>query len=591
MGFIDLSVRRRTFLTGIFVFSVFVFMWRHFLFGDAEPRSDQAFFTWWVLGMEASDHLVPQIEPGERLIDALARDETGFLTQFFRPMYNSPTELLKAFSILILYGAAEIFGATHAVQVFMSLLASGLLVFVMGLFYYGCRLPDDREEKYKFDLSAGFVALVLSAFSLHLHAFSSLGPHNFGLLFLVIAVIFSIRLLRELASDKWGSLRWRPLVVFGLTHLLALYTYKINVFLLPPATVLTIVLCSGFSFRRKATYLACYFLFIAALVSPLTPFFVLDSSKQAFAKEAFTLSAVLGPLFSGGFDAVFSPVVPRIAEWFRVADELFSIPAAIAGLWGLGLMAWRSKIIAPLGIVVSHFAAWCFVPYFADLSLRTYLYVLPFLILGGAYLLVTSVISMRQCAVGLNQTYISRAVTSLLAGGLLLLHLATQVPGVISNEKMAESVPRIWENYFAGQGEFRPMIRQIEQRLPENAVLMTWGYGLQFLVRSLKDNSTDIFMPPAIHALMLRDQNGRLLKSHLDRRHLSIPSGATVYLLIDAVADATDRKTIFDGTETVLGPRGFAISNTVGFNEIGHWRLTSAWPVDVILYSLELDPQ
>jgi hypothetical protein len=590
MGFFDLSVRRRAFLTGMFVFSVIVFMWRLFLFGDAEPRGDHAFFTWWVLGMEASDHIVPHMEPGERLIDAMARDETGFLTQFFRPMYNSPTELLKAFSILILYGAAKFIGATHSVQVFMSLLASGLLVFVMALFYYGCRFPDDSKNKYNQDLLMGLVALVLSAFSLYLHTFSSLGPHNFGLLFLLIAVIFSIRLLQDLATEKWDRLRWRPLVAFGLTHVLALYAYKINVFLLPPATVLSIVLCFGLSLRRKATYLACYLLFIVALLSPLIPFILLDSSKPAFAKEAFTPSAVLGPLFSGGIGAVLSPVVPRTADWFRVASELFSIPATIAGLWGLGLMAWRTKIIVPLGIVVSHFTAWCFIPYFAALSLRTYLYVLPFLIIGGAYLLATSVISMRQCAVGLNRTYISRTVTSLLAGGLLLLHLASQVPGIISKEKMAESVPRIWELYYAGQGELRPMISKIEQSLPENAVLMTWGYGLQYLFRSLKKNTTDIFMPPAISALMLRDKSG-LLKSHLDRRHLSIHRGAPVYLLVDFGIDLTDRiSTIYD-TETVLGPRGFAISNAVGFKEIERWKLASSWPRDVVLYSLKLDPQ
>lgn len=586
----DSSIRKRVFLTGVIAFSVLVLVWRVFLFGDMEPRGDQAFFTWWVLGMEASDHLLPYVDPGEKLFDAMARDETGFLTQFFRPMYNSPTELLKAISILILYGAAEIFGATHYVQAFVSILASVLLVGVVGLFFYGYRLALDRTKNFNHDVLAGVAALVLASFSLHLHSFSSLGPHNIGLLFLLIAVIFSIRLLQEMATEKWDGPRWRPLLVFGLTQVLALYTYKINVFLLPPATVLSIILCSGISLRRKTTYLTYYVLFIGVLLAPLIPFFVLDASKPAFAKEPFTITAILGPLFSGGIGAVLSPVADRTVEWFRVADELFSIPGTIAGLFGLGLMAWRSRIILPLGIVVSHFAAWCFVPLFAGLSLRTFLYVVPFLIIGNAYFLAISAMSLRQCVNGLNRACIFKAGTSLLAAGLLAVHLASQIPGVISNEKMAESVPRIWNEYFAGQGKLRPMIAQIEQTLPKDAVFMTWGYGLQFLFRSLKKDTTHVFVPPAISALMLRDKVGTL-KTHLVRRHLSIASGAPVYLLVDYGIDRTDRKSVVYDVETVLGPRGFAISNAVGFNEITSWNLTSSWPREVVLYSLELDPK
>ncbi len=582
------AVGKRTFLTGIIVFAALIFMWRVLVFGDLEPRGDQAFFAWWVQGLEAADHIVPRVAEGEALFDALARDETGFLTQLLRPLYNATTDLFKILSILILYVAAEIFGGAFSVHVATSVLASAALVLVLGAFPLWYGRPGDGADKSGEDTITGLAALVLGAGALYLHAFSGLGLHNFGVLFLIAAVAGSTRILNGWAAERPGPINWRSVGGLMLFQGLALYAYKTNLFLLPPATALSILLFSGAGLRRKLVCLGVYILIVAALVVPLAPLMFVEASKPEFAKDSFSATAIVGQILSGGIGAMIAPLGKLGAEWFQMAGELYSVPGLIAGLWGLGLMAWRDKVFLPLSVVISHFAAWCLIPLFAATSLRTYLYVLPFFVLGGAYLLVTVGVELRRAAAELNRDYLTMAGTTVLAAVLLAVHLASQIPGLVSKEKLADFLPRAWAFYFTGQGELRPMVAEIERTLPPDAVLMTWGYGLQFLFRNLKDPATQVFVPPALGALMLRHRSG-LLRDHIERRRLSIAAGASVYLLVDHRFDLVDRQTAAHGAGVVLGPEGFAIPGSAKLVEVAHWPLQSSWPGEATLYQLEFE--
>lgn len=569
----------RVYVLAAIIIAALVFYWRLQAFGDMEPRSDNAFFAWWVKGLAAADHFSPQQGAGESLFDALARDETGFLTRLLRPIYNSPTELFKIIPILALYGAAKLFGYSYSMQVAVSLLASVAIPFVLTLFpFWRKRRPDGPGDYW-----VGFTALVLGFLSFYLHRFSGLGFHNYGILSLVVAVAVSVRILSKLAKNLPARMTWQTVAGLFLANGLALYSYKTNLFLLPPATVLTLLLLPGADWKRKIRYFFTYSILIVILVLPFVPLVVISAGKPDFAQDMTSpiLLMFSGP--SGGFTEWLGIIAGRAMNWFVTARDMYSLPGLAVGLFGLAVLA-RDGMSLPLGIVAVHFMAWCFIPLFAASSLRTYPYILPFLALGAAYFFVASFKGSGLAIKWANRTLINKRLVTAAAGGLIAIHIATQVPGLYSSARVAQVLPNFWNRYFAGQGELRPMITEIERVVPPNATLMTWGYGLQFLYRSLKTDDQDIRLP-AINALMLRYKAG-LLKEHIRKRRLSLSATEPIYVLVDHVMDHVDRRTLGDAVATMIGPEGFDIAENAALVKVLAWRLRTSWPKGVTLYKI-----
>lgn len=569
----------RVYIIAAVIVAALVFYWRLQAFGDLEPRGDHAFFAWWVKGLSAADHFFPRQGAGGSLLEAMARDETGFLTQLLRPIYNSPTELFKIIPVLGLYGAAKLFGYSYSMQVAISLLASAATPFVLALFPFWRRRISDGPGDYW----VGFTALVLGFLSLYLHMFSGLGPHNYGILSLVVAVAVSVRILSELAKTPPARMTWRMVAGLFLANGLALYSYKTNLFLLPPATVLTLLLLPGANWKRKLHHSFTYSILIVILVLPFVPLVVISADKPDFAQDMTSpiLLMLSGP--SGNLTEWLAIIAGRAMNWFVTARDLYSLPGLAVGILGLAVLA-RDGVSLPLGIVVVHFLAWCFVPLFAASSLRTYPYILPFLVLGAAYFFVASFKGSGLAVKWSNRTIINRRLVTAAAGGLIAIHIAMQVPGLYSRARMAQALPNLWSRYFAGQGELRPMIAEIERTVPPNATLMTWGYGLQFLYRDLKTGDPDIRLP-AINALMLRHETG-LLKEHIRKRHLSLSATDPIYVLVDHAVDNIDRRTLADAVATLLGPEGFAIAADAALVKVLAWRLRTSWPKGVTLYKV-----
>lgn len=252
--------------------------------------------------------------------------------------------------------------------------------------------------------------------------------------------------------------------------------------------------------------------------------------------------------------------------------------ALAAGTIGLIALA-RNGIILPFCIIVAHYLAWCFVPIFAGVAFRTYPYLIPFLALGAAYFIISAFKSTSNLP-------LNNKVLALIASGLLLAHISTQIPDLRSKTLMKNSLPEFWASYYTGQGELRPVISEIEKILPTNATLLTWGYGLKFLYRDLKTNDLDVDLP-VLNALMLR-QNVGLLKSHIKKRHLAFPSKAPIYILVDHEIDHINRQTLRLKVSALLGPNGFSISENADIENIAMWQLKSSWPRNVTLYKVVL---
>ena len=559
----------------ISLIAALIYFWRIQSFGDLEPRSDQAFLAWWVKGLVSSNHVLPHIEQGEQLIDALARDEKGILTQLLRPIYNSPTELFKIIPIIAYTFVAQIFGDSYSNQVAISIFTSVAIPFVLALYpIWGT--PHKATQTHMW---IGFIALILSSTSLYLHVFSGWGIHNAGILTLVIAGVISNNILSTLSKSPNLYKSLRPIIELFLINALAIYSFKTNLFLLPLATVFTILALPEIKWQRKFNLVFCYGSIVTILILPFIPLTLISANKSDFAQDMTSpISLMLAGLSSNLFDWPLI-IYNRTESWLVTAYKLYSLPGLIIGILGLYGLA-RKGMRLPFYILIAHYISWCFIPIFAGVLFRTYPYLIPFLGLGGAYFIV---VSFR----GVMLPNVNKKLLATIASYLLIAHFVTQIPIIRSKEHMANVLPQFWSTYFTGQGQLRPIIAEIEQILPNNAVLMTWGYGLQFLYRDLKTTGQDIELP-AINALMLRQKAGLLLE-HIKKRHLSLSVPANIYILVDHKIDHIDRQTLTSEISTLLGPKGFAIANDISLKSIGAWQLKSSWPKNITLYKVSLN--
>jgi len=571
------------------IVSAIVFAYRLSNFGDMEPRVDQAYFAWWVQGMAAADHLLPHPETGESLFAALARDETGFLTQLFRPIYSSTTELFKLVPLLAGYTAALLFGASLAVQVATGIVAGTGVLFVLALYPFWWPSTTASNGTSPRDAAVGVTAVVLGGATVYLHLFSALGAHNFGILFLVIAIAVAGRFLPEILDKHGFRTCVRPLLALTLASGLAFYSYKTNVFLLPVAVGLFILSFPGVGWRRRLGVLSAYAGTCLILIAPIFLFFALDAAKADFAKDSFSLASVWHNALPEGPIGILKLVGARAVDWFRTGGRLFSWPGLVAGLGGLGWMAAVRGRGLPLCLAIAHFLVWCWIPLFAATGLRTYPYILPFLILGNAYLVVNAFGTFFAAIRQSRTVKVFRLRLCAVAVALITVHVGLQAPAYLDHKNLAAAYPDAWRIYMKGQGELRPMVAEIEALLPPNAVLMTWGYGLQYVFRNLKQSETRISMPAALNALALRHRAG-LLKDYIHRRHLVLPPGAPFFLLVDPIVDHTEKADLGEALGEVLGSGGFGLAESVQLEERRNWVLTSSWPKGAVLYAVRFFP-
>lgn len=566
------SGRDLTYIFICFAIMTGVFIWRLHAFSDLEPRADQAFLAWWIKGLVATDHIIPLQSAGESLLDAMARDETGFLTQTLRPIYNSPTELFKILPVFVVFVITKLIGDSYSIQVAISLIASAAIPFALASFPIWLNSTSNRAVSF----SIGILALTIAAFSTYLHFFSGWGFHNYGILSLVVAVAVSARIMPSTLDEATGQMSWRAIVGLFLVNGLALYSFKTNLFLLPPATVMALVSIPNLNWRMKFRHVFTYVVIFTILILPFIPLVFISANKPDYAQDLTSPILLMQANLSGNLLDWSMILYTRTLNWIHTAQEFYSLPGLAAGLIGLTALA-RDGMRLPLCLAIAHYLAWCFVPIFAGASFRTYPYLIPFLALGAAYFLVVSIRSALRFT--LNKT-----IVAAIAGALLITHIATQIPDLRSKVHMAESLPDFWATYFIGQGEIRPMIAMIEQTLPADATLMTWGYGLKFLYRDLKVTELDVELP-ALNALMLRQKVG-LLQGHIKKRRLSVSKTGSLYVLVDHKVDHIDRKTLTTEIASLLGPSGFAVANRIHLVNIASWELQSFWPKNLALYKV-----
>lgn len=557
-----------------------VFVFRFNAFGDMEPRSDQAFFSWWIQGLYQADHFLPDVGAGESWLNALQRDDGGFLHRLLRIVYSRALSVFNLVMVASRYALTWVLGTTYAAQVVMSLIASASIVLMIGLFPVRARERQPDQKILSDGIAIGITALLLGAVTAYLHIYSPWGGHNFSVLFLVIAVAFGTRVLaapEDQPRSAWG--------IAAISYVLAYFAHWANLFLLPAATVLSIIAMPGLALRKRLLISVGFIAFSAALAIPfLIAVFVEESHNLT--PNLHSVRGLIGAAFDSGSGELLQHITQRAADWLEKGSQLFSAPGLALGVLGLVVWARRERFLLPLFIVITHFSAWCAMPLFAGTYFRTFFYLTPFLVLGIAYLSVKAGLVIREALK--NRTFSIKALAGLAVLGTVTAHVYVQVPILASTEEIRKRVPEVWEIYFAGQGTLKPAMAEVDSILPKDAVVVTWGYGVQFLLRNYEIEGSGRTVAPTLHTMIPRYEDGTL-PDHIIRRHLSVPADVPMFALIDHAMDQVDRESVRQGIEDVFGPKGFGIIRKAALEPVGRWRLESSWPGDVALYRVKTD--
>ena len=566
----------------LILISIAVFFFRINKFGDMEPRGDQAFFSWWVQGLYQADHFLPVVEAGESWFNALQRDDSGFLHRLLRVVYSRAISVFTFVTLTLRYAMTWVLGPTNGAQVAMSLFASAGIVFSLGLFPVLAR--GRRSEQVTWSHTkikiVGIAALFLGATTAYLHIYSPLSVHNFSVFFLLIAAAFGTRVLKASAYQNSLTPIRREYLLAAIAYGLAFFSHWTNLFLLPAATFLSILAMPDLSVRKRVSLLVGFVVFSAVLALPFLIAAGLEGSRN-LVSNSISISSFIESNLSLGDGELWQNVARRSGGWLEKGSQLFSMPGMVLGFLGVLALAKWERIILPFFIVVCHFLVWCALKDFETAYLRTFLYAIAFLVLGAAYL---AVVAAEAFWSGLKQgAFEYKALAGLAILGLLATHIYIQLPPLLSSQQIRNRVPEAWEEYYSGQGSLAPVMAEIDSILPNDAVVVTWGYGIQFLLRNYEIEGAGRTVAPTLLTMIPRFEDGTL-PDYIKRHHLSVPADVPMFTIIDHDLDQVDRETVRRGIEKVFGPKGFGTIKKAALEPIGRWRLDSSWPRDVALY-------
>ena len=568
---------RRIYVMIALVFCVGLFAYRVALFLDIEPRSDQAFFSWWVQGLAQADHVFPISRADESFLGALERDDESFLHRLLRPIHGKSITIFTSVPLALRLMAAWVFGDGIEVQTISSIFAGTLIILAIGLLVAGCFRTRQGDLSNRSINGIALLAVILTGGTYYLHYYSPLGNHNFGVLFLIIAVGATQRVISFFEDKQEGNRRLIVITIF--LQFLALYSHWTNVFLLPTSTLLVWVI-SSIPLRRKIIMAGYYFAFLLIIASPFFLFAVNDLGHAGNVRNHTVWDLLRIASGAGGAD--FAKVLGgRSLQWFYNLIAILSPIGVFFGLIGTFILAVRQRIFFPLSLCGAHFLIAITLPIFLGAHLRTNLYVIPFLIVGLTYLVGLNLLAI------LNFWRFRKGLMLAMTGVIIIVagshYLWQQVSKIGPSNLMQQQIPKFWASYYKGQGELRPMAKELDQILPESAVIFTWGYGMQYFLRNYGIENVGRKIMPSLLTLIQRIDNGNL--SHLiKRRGLSIQMDAPIYVLIDHEVDLVDRESIRIGIANVLGPIGFGLVKNATLELHERWQLSSNWPRDVTVY-------
>ena len=514
---------------GLLIFGcLLIFAYRASRFAGIEPGIDQAAAGRLVQELHI-DHFVPVQDPGVSFRRRLESDSASGLNRLSRYFVLTPHFILSTVSLAFFFLGTAAVGYHWSGLVVTSIAAS---VMTLGLTtawsYWLAAHGQSNERSTTQSLACAGVTFVVGASCGYATLFSPWGVHNIGVLALVAASYVTAALLydREVRKTAW--------IFAAVVQACAIYAHWTNIFLLPAATIVAIVLNRAWTLNSRFKVAVEYVAFVAVLAIPVIALLMTRPDDIMFAGYSSPPNSTTGSF----------AIVVRAAGWFLASERYFSLPGLAMGIFGVLALGVRRNIWMPATIIGAHWLVWTVMPGFtwngSPTELRTYNYVLPFLWVGVGITFSVALYSVAPPA---------RIAVAIGTAILLIMHLSAQLPFFGASEAVAGRLPQFNENYLCGQGGLRPIIRDVDARVPRGATLIASDYPTAdeyFVLSQHRENLIALF------TLWQRAQRNDL-RLHLQESGYGVNCDS-MYLLTRSRGEGTDTASM---VETVFGAGGF----------------------------------
>ena len=318
-------------------------LWRLYQFGQTELTSDQAFITQWIIGLADAERFFPAPGDGGWLA-RLMGDEESFLNVLLRQLYQAQVLIFVTVSVALYTLYSFAFGASMESIVAVSIACSAIWLWLIAMYPVLCRAGTglDRAEAR----ALGGIALALGCGSSFFNVFSAMGPHNAGVMFLVLSAAVTQCWIRRVGDA--GNLRATgplTLAMFAVQWL-AIYAHYTNVFLLPAATVFALAIHPALSVRRRTGLVVRYAAISLIGFVPAIALAFAYSEAIGGTGNTQTFAGLTSNLVLSDSSVVGATMGERVALWFRISAAstpcrgcFSALPAPPA--WP-GATAWHS---------------------------------------------------------------------------------------------------------------------------------------------------------------------------------------------------------------------------------------------------------
>jgi len=547
------------------------FMWRLSEFSSFEPMIDQSFFTQWIKRMRLAGHVLPNMAGADGWVQTLMLDEDSLLNIYLRQVYASQQHIFTIVSVGWFYLWSFVFGFDIDGHVLTSVGTSALALFTLALIPVILdRSPVSKGVSQK-AFAIGFIALLLAALNTFLTDFSATGLHNVGVLFLVIASIVTVKWINcgAFCSGK------RMTLLMAVSQLLALYAFYTNVFLLPTSTFLAIVFTSNHSVRWRFLNAGLYTLFIIALMSPALLLLLISSFDLVGVVSEATFADV-GAEVAISYETIIGKIGLRLERWVGFHTKLLTPGGLIIGVIGLAGIWKTGKVSLFLFIVISHLFVSGILNGFGFYQ-KTSGYLIPFLILGMAWVSIGAIAGFRQHLQDRTLGGTLNLLVSLSILSIVGFYIVTDAPK-LSKYPHSDTL----QGFVQKDTAIRTLFSEIDKILEPGDLVVPmrdyvayefWNYS----VHAGKD--VDVFRP--ISTMIDKMKNGEL-KSYISQRGLSVSKGRNIIFLVPEVKVTNG---FFEDAGKVFGDAGFQVSQLPTIQHIKTWG-ADAYPSKLTPFSL-----
>ena len=183
----------------IFFLTLIIFIARSILLYNIEPIGDHSFYIWWIDTIINSEHFFPVKQIDYNFIDSIKIDKLSFIHNLLLPIYISVTSIFTTVSLLYFSIGNILFEDIVASNIVLSIFANSLVILIIPIYLFIFR-------KNYFNLSEvnyfAILYIFLISTSSFFFAFSTQGPHNLGILFLYLYIIFFSKYFFNLRNEK-----------------------------------------------------------------------------------------------------------------------------------------------------------------------------------------------------------------------------------------------------------------------------------------------------------------------------------------------------------------------------------------------------